>query len=73
MVHRKTFAATQEHSLPLSFQGVVKWDIIGLLMETEYADIVPPSFFSEQGFWYVEGHFPCGTEGDTADGRRIVY
>jgi hypothetical protein len=55
------------------FVGAVEWDIIHLLMEAENADLVAPSFFASQGFWYVHGRFPCGNDGDFPAGRPVIY
>lgn len=36
----------------------------GAIIEAEYADVVPPGFFSECIRFFLEGHFACGLEGD---------
>lgn len=61
------------NGLPRKFTNAVRWDIGHLCMECEYADIVPPAFFTGLAYWYVAGHFPCGWEGDYPEGRIIVF
>jgi hypothetical protein len=75
LVRRKVAKAVQEHNLPKSFVDTVDWDILGLCMESEYVDVVPPSFFSAGGYWYVRGHFPCGWvhEEPPGKGKPIIY
>ena len=63
----------QMHHLPETLVNHVGWDISHLLMESEYADVIPPSFFAGLGFYYVKGHFPCSWEGEYPKGRLIVY
>ncbi|HQL76005.1 MAG TPA: hypothetical protein PLD58_22710 [Phycisphaerae bacterium] len=69
----KTKAVLEENELPETFLDTVKWDILHLLMEAEYADIYPPGFYASQGYWYVHGHFPCGWQGDFPKGTLIIY
>jgi hypothetical protein len=73
LVDRKLRCVVQEHSLPKVFVDTVQWDILHLCMEAEYADVYPPGFFASQGFWYVNGHFPCGWAGDFPRGNLVVY
>lgn len=49
------------------------WDLLGLLLESEYSTIVEPGFFSRIGHWYLLGHFPCGWDGDYPTGRLVLY
>jgi len=51
-------------SLPELFVHQVDWDILGICMEAEYADIYPPLFYANiLAPWYRTGHFPCGWDG----------
>ena len=59
--------------LPQVFEDVVRWDVLHLCMEAEYADIFPPGFFASQGYWYVQGRFPCGWDGDFPSGKLFLY
>jgi hypothetical protein len=56
-------------SLPeKNFYHQVAWDLIGICMETEYADIYPPPFsIPVLAPWYRDGHFPCGWDGPVLD------
>jgi len=53
---------------------MVQWEILGVCMEAEYADVYPPGFYASQAYWYVKGHFPCGWEGgEFPKGKLIIY
>jgi hypothetical protein len=70
---RKSEKVVQEHNLPPGFVGCVCSDMLGILLEAEYADVYPPGFFASNGYWYIKGHFPCGWEGNFPEGRLVVY
>lgn len=56
------------------FVESVEWDMIHLLVEAEYSDVIEPNFFGRLGWWYVNGHFPCGWTGPfSVEGRLVVY
>jgi hypothetical protein len=73
LVGRKISAVVQESNLPEIFSIQVNHDITGLCMEAEYADVCPPGFFTSIGYWYVNGHFPCGWQGVFPLGRFMIY
>jgi hypothetical protein len=73
LVDRKIAAVIRENNLPEIFSIQVNYDIIGVGMEAEYADVCPPGFFTSLGDWYVKGHFPCGWWGMFPQGRLVVY
>jgi hypothetical protein len=73
LVVGKIARVVREHDLPQVFADTVQWDILGVTMEAEYADVYPPGFYASQAYWYVQGHFPCGWEGDFPEGRLIIY
>lgn len=73
LVTEKTFSLTESNHLPEEFEQRVRWDIIHLLLEAEYSDIVPPSFFAAQSYWYVIGRFPCGWKGNFPNGKLIIF
>lgn len=72
-VKRKIESVVVQNRLPQVFENVVQGDIIGVCLESEYADVYPPGFYTSQAFWYVKGHFPCGYQGEFPNGKRIVY
>lgn len=73
-VSRKIEAVVRENSLPKVFEHQVRWEMIHLCMECEYADVYPPGFFASHAYWYVSGHFPCGWQGRfPKDGKLVVY
>lgn len=72
-VHRKIEDVVRQHNLPPAFGNMVRWDILGVCMEAEYADVYPPGFYASHAYWYVKGHLPCGWQGDFPSGTLIVY
>lgn len=72
-VQRKIEPVIRKHDLPQMFENTVRWDILHLCMEAEYADVFPPAFYASQAYWYVKGHFPCGWSGTFPDGKLIIY
>jgi len=73
LVDRKSKNVVDQYALPKAFIDTIRWDILHLCMECEYADIVPPSFYIGQSYWYANGHFPCGWDGELPGGRPIIY
>lgn len=73
LVGRKICSVVAEHKLPNAFRHTVEWDILHLLLEAEYSDIVKPTFFAAQAYWYASGRFPCGWKGRFPQGQLIVY
>ncbi len=73
LVARKIERVVTDNGLPKVFEDTVQWDILGVAMEAEYADVYPPGFYASQAYWYVKGHFPCGWKGDFPDGKLIIY
>lgn len=65
------------------FRGAVFWDMLGICIETEFSDLLPPMFFVPRlQPIYAAGHFPCGWEGpklkegwqgELPNSRLIVY
>jgi hypothetical protein len=73
LVREKVAKVVAEHALPKVFEDTVQWDVLHLLMEAEYSDIVAPSFYAAQAFWYVKGRFPCGWAGKFPTGRLVIF
>ena len=73
LVREKCQQVVEENDLPQVFLDTVDWDIIGVLMEAEYADVYPPGYYASQAYWYVHGHFPCGWQGKFPKGKLIIY
>lgn len=72
-VREKIDMVRQEHNLPEVFVNTVKWDIIHLCMEAEYADLRPPGYYAGLAYWYNTGHFPCGVSGELQHRKLVVY
>lgn len=64
LIERFVLPVSTKHSLPKVFVDQVRWDVTGIAMETEFADIRPPNFnINVLAPWYERGHFPCGWDG----------
>lgn len=73
LVTRKVEQVVKDNGLPKVFEDTVQWDVLGVAMEAEYADVYPPGFYASQAYWYTKGHFPCGWQGSFPDGKLIIY
>lgn len=73
LVQRKIAPVVRKHGLPEVFEATVQWDILGICMEAEYADVYPPGFYAALSYFYAHGHFPCGWQGEFPKGRPVVY
>lgn len=73
LVSRKLDNVVRENNLPPAFENRVRWEMIHLCMESEYADVYPPGFFASHAYWYVVGHFPCGWQGEFPSGTLVIY
>jgi len=73
LVCQKIEAVVQEQRLPRVFESTVQWDILHVFMEAEYADVCPSGYYASLAHWYVQGHFPCGWEGEFPIGKLIIY
>jgi hypothetical protein len=56
-----------------ALRDTVRWDILHLCMEAEYADVYPPGFYASQAYWYQRGRFPCGWQRDFPEGKLVIY
>ncbi len=73
LVEDRTRAVVAANSLGQAFVNAVRWDILHLAMEAEFADVYPPGFFASQAYWYASGHFPCGWRGKFPQGKLVIY
>ncbi|HEX4861999.1 MAG TPA: hypothetical protein VFV07_12230 [Rhizomicrobium sp.] len=73
LVREKVRSVVADHNLPKAFVDAVKWDILHVFLEAEFADVYPPGFYASQAYWYTKGHFPCGWRGVFPEGRLVVY
>ncbi len=74
LVDRKIETVVRENHLPEVFRQSVAYDILGVCMEAEFADVCPPAFFAAQAYWYAHGHFPCGWDGGfPPEGKLVIY
>jgi hypothetical protein len=54
----------------LKLEDIVNWDILCAVMESSFASLKPPVFFSRLFEVYRAGHFPCGQK---SDGSMVVF
>lgn len=73
LVDLKARPFAEKHGLTEDFLGQVKWDILHMCIEAEYADLVEPSFYASLSNWYSKGHFPCGWQGSYPEGKMVIY
>jgi hypothetical protein len=73
LVEAKTATLARDYALPEIFGILVRGDITLLCMESEYADVCPPGFYTSLGQWYLNGHFPCGWWGVFPAGKLVIY
>jgi hypothetical protein len=74
MANRKIEAVVRANNLPKIFGDTVRWHLLHLCMESEYADVYPPGFFASRAYWYTRGHFPCGYRGKFPnEGKTVLY
>jgi hypothetical protein len=74
LVKRKIVAVVRDHDLPEIFYIRVRNDMVTVCMESEYADLCPPGFFTANARWYLNGHFPCGWQGEfPPKGTPVIY
>jgi hypothetical protein len=59
LVARKVESVVRENGLPKVFETMVRWDITGVCIEAEFADVYPPGFFARS----------FRTDGDADDPR----
>lgn len=55
------------------FRQSIWSDMLLIGMEAEYADIRPPEFYARLAHWYLQGHFPCGWQGEFPSGKLVIY
>lgn len=73
IVNERCDRVVKANRLPKVFMDCVNWDVLGLLMECEYADLTDSRWFHTLGDWFLRGRFPCGWDGEFPRGRLIVY
>lgn len=74
LVEEKIEAVVARNGLSEQFFFQVRWDILHLCIQSEYADLLEMGFYSGQAHWYWSGHFPCGWRGQfPTPGRLVIY
>ena len=73
LVREKAEPVRDQHQLGKKFVDVIRWDVLHVCMEAEYADVFPPGFYASQAYWYTAGHFPCGWRGAFPEGKLVIY
>lgn len=74
MAMRKVVQIDLEDSFRQEISFSIRGDMLGIAMETEFADVSLGNFYTSKILkWYENGHFPCGWEGIYPEGKLIVY
>jgi len=42
-------------------------------LESEFRSVIQVGLFQSLAHWYLEGHFPCGWQGEYPDGQLIIF
>jgi len=66
----KAAEVAKKNGLSEKLVDLVKWDVLGAVMESSYASFSPPVFFTKLIEVYKTGHFPCGRDDD---GCLLIY
>lgn len=61
--------------VPLSTSSLelINADVLMILAESEFSDLVPAGFFHRLLEVYLAGHIPCGWSGEYPNGVPVVY
>ncbi|MEK8215211.1 hypothetical protein [Paenibacillus sp. FSL L8-0463] len=51
----------------------VEWDLLCVLMEYAYSDLVAPGFYFKMFDVYEAGHLPCGWKGKWPEGNVLIF
>lgn len=73
IVDEKIAALELDEKLRTKLLNNVRWDLLSLLQESEYSDLVTPQYYAALGVVYFDGHFPCGWQGDYPNGKFVVF
>ncbi len=73
LVERRVRSLCAALGLPPIVESCIRWDLIHFGLECEFADVFPPGFFAAQVYWYLQGRFPCGWEGEFPAGRLVLF
>ena len=73
LVERKVRPLCASLGLPAIVETCIRWDLIHFGIECEFADVFPPGFFGSQIYWYIQGRFPCGWQGEFPEGKLVLY
>ena len=73
IVEEKIAATELDEKIRPKLLNNVRWDLLSLLLESEYSDLVTPHYYAALGIIYFDGHFPCGWEGEYPSGKLMVF
>lgn len=48
-------------------------DLLHICMALEYAKVYHSKYFEKLAYWYLNGHFPCGWQGDVQEDFAIAF
>lgn len=73
LVDDRLRACALDQQIVVQIVGDLRWDMLHLAIEAEYADVFPPGFYAGLSYWYTTGHFPCGYNGPFPGGRIVIF
>ncbi|WP_223652619.1 hypothetical protein [Hymenobacter psoromatis] len=73
LVERRIRPLCAALGLPAIVESCIRWDLIHFGIECEFAEVFPPGFFADQIYWYTQGRFPCGWQGEFPEGKLVLY
>lgn len=73
LVARKLDGVSGIPSFPPIPRALIRANLIGCCLESENSDLVPPSFFHVVAYWLLQGHYPCGWNGEFPGGELLLF
>ena len=73
VVDEKVAGMAVKNKFPTSFCEIVQFSILSGCLEEEFRDRIEESFFMQLILLYLQGHYPCGWDGEYPSGRLIVF
>jgi hypothetical protein len=69
----QSIAAGRAPERVMEAEAGILWDLVFVGMELEYRRFAKPHYFTQAAELYLQGHFPCGWQGDFPRGRIVVF
>ncbi|QDT65181.1 hypothetical protein [Calycomorphotria hydatis] len=73
VAHWHCYPLIENEGVPEELLDLVVQDVRGMLFEAEFSEIITPGFHAGLGYWYLNGHFPCGVNETQTGTQVLVY